>query len=606
MLAAEETLPRNAGTYTTLEKRRIAEETQLLRARQSILASALVFVGGSVFGIFLLFEAPPLNVGAWLGTVFVLTAIRGYVCARIRDRVPTATDAELAAHERWFALTSAPLALTMGSSFWIVAAHGTDGAVLTVTLLCCVYAFGSAVNSSVHFPQFLTATLLNLGQGVLFLLLADQTWMRVNALSVGLTGLLLLNFGRSNAATFARSVLIGAQNIELANKRAQEKELVQQALEVASEANLAKSRFLAAASHDLRQPLHALSLFTGTLGLHVQDDEGQRLLTRIEDCTVVLRDQFDALLDVSRFDAGVVVPSISEFDIDVVLERIAHGQREDAARKKLRFALNSCHARVESDPLLIERCITNLVSNAVRYTEEGSVSVDAKLTTGAVQVSVSDTGPGIAEADRESIFDEFVQLHNPARRRREGFGLGLAIVKHIDRLLNLGLGVESTLGVGTVFRLAIPLGHTLSASSAPASSGAADWDLGEGSRQPLVWAFDDDPDVADALSVQLAAWGCRVYIGKAAADVDAGYRQYGRWPDLVLLDDMLGDVESGLDIARMLEASMERERIVFITGNVDLQRQQEIEQAGFTLRRKPVPSRELRYLILSRVSAPTA
>ena len=594
---------RDPRTYTPLEKRRIAEETQLLRAKQSILASFLVFGGGLVFGFILLFEAPPLNVCTWLGIVFALTAIRGYVCGKIRARLPFASDADLVAHERWFALSSAPLALAMGSGFWSVAAHGTDGAIITITLLCCVYAFGSAVNSSVHFAQFLTATTLNLGQGVLFLLLTDEPSLRVNAVSVGLTGLLLVNFGWSNSRTFARSVLIGAENIELAEQRARDNVLLQRAYDEAAEANLAKSRFLAAASHDLRQPLHAMGLFIGTLDLHVKNDEGRRLLTRIEDSADVLREQFDALLDLSRFDAGVVQPSITTFAIDDLLERATYGLREDAARKALQFSLTRCGALVESDAVQVERCVTNLVSNAVRYTEAGSISVVCVALPDRVRISISDTGIGIGTSDRDRIFDEFVQLHNPARHRDKGFGLGLANVRRIDKLLGLNLSFESTPWVGTVFTFELPrcLAPVIAPPSTP-TSGVSDEIATEGMR-PLVWAFDDDPNVAEALSAQLEAWGCRVFVGTSQSDVDAALRQFGRWPHLALLDDMLGDLESGLDIARVLDGSMVRDRIVILTGNVDLDRQRTIKEAGFTLLRKPVPTRVLREVVLSRTGS---
>lgn len=588
-------------------ERRLRHETQLVRARQSLRTLPLVLIGGVLFIATLWREAPPANVVLWIMLVFLCTWLRSYVCRRVLARLEAAEqarreardagradrlaalrevhDRELVEQERWLGLSSSPAFIAMGSGFWLVAAPGSDLAVVVVTLLCCIYAFGAAVNASLHFRSFAVNTVLNLGQGVGFLLFAGE-WQPTVGVSVIGCGILLLYFGRENARAFSESIRIRNENVRLVEQLNREKALVEGALETASEANLAKSRFLAAASHDLRQPLHALGLFVGNLALQVRGGEPGHLIARISETTDVLRDLFDALLDMSRFDAGVVEIELTDFPLRPLLDRVVEGVRGDADAKHLALELSAPDVTVRSDRLRVEQVVSNIVNNAVSYTDAGGVYVGASVDNGDVCISVRDSGVGIAKEDQQIVFDDFEQLNNPARQRHQGTGLGLAIVRRIDARLGLRLTLDSTPGEGTTFKFYLPLAGADLAGSGEAGSPSP---RGESSPRLLVWTIDDDPTVLEAMAAQLRAWNCEVRSGTCRADIEA-LRDHGDdWPDLVFLDDMLGERETGLDIAYWLATRLPLDAIVIVTGNVDSRRRAELVRSGFRFLIKPTP-----------------
>ena len=209
--------------------------------------------------------------------------------------------------------------------------------------------------------------------------------------------------------------------------------------ELAEQASQAKSRFLAAASHDLRQPVHALSLFVGALGQRPLDGESRRLVGHVQGAVDSMGTMFNALLDVSQLDAGMVPVNPRVLALRPLLQRIADDEGALAQRKGLRLRLNAPELAVRCDPVLLERVLRNLVSNAVHYTDRGGVLLSARVRGGAVRVRVQDTGIGIAPQRQAEVFQEFVQLHNPERDRAKGLGLGLAIVRRLVDLLDVPL-----------------------------------------------------------------------------------------------------------------------------------------------------------------------
>ncbi|MGH8729081.1 MAG: ATP-binding protein, partial [Burkholderiales bacterium] len=227
----------------------------------------------------------------------------------------------------------------------------------------------------------------------------------------------------------------------------------------ADRANLAKSRFLAAASHDLRQPVHALGLFVAELKAQDLGPEANRLAEMIEAGVLALSDLLDSMLDISKLDAGALPARISHFSIGDILDRMEVEFEPVAREKGLRFKIVPSHATVKSDPVLLERIVLNLVANAVRYTNAGGILIGCRRRGQSLILQVWDTGVGIPENRRDYIFQEFYQLGNPERDRRKGLGLGLAIVERLARLLDHKVELTSTCGVGSIFSLQIPLGE---------------------------------------------------------------------------------------------------------------------------------------------------
>ncbi len=352
----------------------------------------------------------------------------------------------------------------------------------------------------------------------------------------------------------------------------------------------ARALFLAAASHDLRQPLYAISILADTLALEPLDESAAEVLAKQREAIAVLRTLFDNLLDLSRFDAGEVKPVPRVVALRELLATPALEAEVMCHAKGLAFHVEIAEAWVDTDPDLVRRVASNLLSNAVRYTIAGGVSFTARVEGAHARVTVADSGVGIAEADHERIFGEFVQLANPARDRERGVGLGLSIVKRICDLMNTPIEMTSAPGRGTSFSLRLPLASGAARGERQAHPVPAGSDAFKGAR---VWIVEDDPLVRGALSMQLSAWGATCAFAASMKEVLAQREAEGQWPDAALLDDMLGAGERGLEIAAWLAARMPRDCIVLVTGNVDADRLAELEASGLEVLRKPLSSGDL-------------
>jgi two-component system, sensor histidine kinase len=364
---------------------------------------------------------------------------------------------------------------------------------------------------------------------------------------------------------------------------------------IADSASRTKTEFLAAASHDLRQPLHALTMFLGTLTFHVTTDEAKRLLGRIQETVRVLEEQFDSLLDLSRFDAGAVAADIQPFRLDRCIERLIDETRPIAEARNLQITLNACPATVASDAMLVSRLLRNLLDNAVKYTSHGSISISVTQHPDGYAVEVADTGSGIAADQQASIFDEYVQLGNPARQRERGVGLGLAIVKRIDRLLGLRLTVRSEVGAGSSFSFVAPAADSHAEESVPDTRAAAA--AASFRTSASIWLLDDDPAALESLQGQLQAWGAEVSAFATPGELLSQLRTQARGPDWIFTDDMLGDSLSGLDVARIVSQEFPLTHVCVITGNIERKRQAELRSDGFPIIVKPAKPEQLVLLI---------
>ena len=311
-------------------------------------------------------------------------------------------------------------------------------------------------------------------------------------------------------------------------------------------ANLSKSRFLAAASHDLRQPLHALGLFVGQLKGRVRADERNRILGRIETALSTMNELFNALLDVSKLDAGALAPSFADFPVSQLLKRIEATFSAAAREKGLSLQVVSSSAWVRSDSILLERILSNLVSNAVRYTVAGTIVVGCRKRNGRLRLEVWDTGIGIPEDQRQNIFVEFFRF---AKKDGGGLGLGLAIVDRLCRLLDHPLEVASAMGKGSCFAITVPLAAATAEQRIPLRSIPTHTNLAHGK---LVVVIDDDPLVLDGMNGLLRSWGCTVVTGSTDRAVLAELANQDRQPDAIISDYYLSEGLSGIDaIARV-------------------------------------------------------
>ncbi|MCC7215458.1 MAG: response regulator [Burkholderiales bacterium] len=361
------------------------------------------------------------------------------------------------------------------------------------------------------------------------------------------------------------------------------------ARDAAETANRAKTRFLAAASHDLRQPLHALGLFAARLSDRTRDPEDTALVARIATSVASLESLFSALLDISRLEAGVVAADARAVALDPLFARLANDFAPEAIENGLRFAVVPTRCTVRSDPVLLERILRNLVANALRYTREGGVVVGARRRGTQVAIEVWDSGPGIAPEHLDRVFEEFYQVGNPERDRSRGLGLGLAIVRRLAKLLGHDIDVVSQPGRGSVFRLrvaAAPAAAVASAAAAPSPPG----DPLAGRR---VLVIDDEEPVREGMRQTLVAWRCTPVL---AADADAAVAACaGVAPDAMVVDYRLPLGRSGIDAIAAVRAALGRDvPAIVVSGESASDQIARIRDAGFTLLFKPVAPAKLR------------
>lgn len=359
-------------------------------------------------------------------------------------------------------------------------------------------------------------------------------------------------------------------------------------------ANLSKSRFLAVASHDLRQPLHALNLFAAQLRSEKDQAERDRLAGRIDTAVANMNELFNALLDISKLDAGAMSANISNFPVSRVLNRIGAMFTSAADDKGLSLHMVSCSAWIRSDPILLEQILLNLVSNAVRYTSAGGIVVGCRHAAGLLRIDVCDSGVGIAADQQRSIFGEFYQVAAP-EGSKAGLGLGLAIVDRLGAMLGHPITVASALGKGSRFSITVPKAPARSASTVVAAPRAAPDHL----RDKLIVVIDDDALTLEGTGGLLRSWGCRVVTGQS--DREALTKLNGSKPDLIISDYHLKEGRSGIDaIDELHEAFGGQIPAFLISGDITQERLRETHGATHHLLHKPVNPMTLR-AIMSRL-----
>jgi signal transduction histidine kinase/CheY-like chemotaxis protein len=365
----------------------------------------------------------------------------------------------------------------------------------------------------------------------------------------------------------------------------------------AERANAAKSRFLAAASHDLRQPMHALGLYVEALRPQIEGREAAAILAKIAATVSAMEALFNAILDVSKLDAGVIVPRIEPVSIAGLFGRLADDFQAEAANRGLRLRVRPLPLWVPGDPVLLDRILRNLLANALRYTRQGGVLLAARRHGAGVRLQVWDTGVGIAQEHLGRIFQEFYQVDNPQRDRSQGLGLGLAIVDRLVRLMGFEIGVRSRPGRGTLFNLDIPR------LAEPAGEAVPDVPAGLDPTRlhGLVAVVDDDALILDALPDLLAGWGLEVV---AAPDADRLFERLPRRPDLLLTDYRLAGGETGIAVAERVAARYAyRPPVAIITGDTAQPSLQEIAAHGYPVLHKPVKPARLRALVRRLLAA---
>ncbi len=362
------------------------------------------------------------------------------------------------------------------------------------------------------------------------------------------------------------------------------------AKEAAERANETKSRFLAAASHDLRQPLQALRMHLTALGAAADDEVLRTSISRkMTHAVNGLTDILDTLLDIARLDMNQVQPSSEAFDLEELFRDLLEQVEPMIEEKGLALRHVPTRLMVRSDRGLLTRVVGNLIANAVRYTESGRVLVGCRRLGDHLRIEVWDSGPGIPPEAHEAIFEEYVQLGNNARQRKHGLGLGLSIVRRLATLLDHPVSVRSWPGRGSVFAIDVPVASRTDAGL-PARR-AAGADIPAGAR---VLFIEDDPEVREATAMILKLKGFEVRTAGSGEEAYAGLDEDAEAPDLILSDFRLPGRENGAQVVQRVRTLLDREvPVVFMTGDTSEARIRETRMAYCDVLRKPIDGDKL-------------
>jgi len=461
-----------------------------------------------------------------------------------------------------------------------------------VLVLCLVGAGGSVVNAN-HRPFLFAFLGASMGTATVVYAFRDGELSTGIAATLLVLTLTFIAFGLNFHRSYVRSVELGFENARLVRELTAKSVALQQT-------SAAKTRFLAAASHDLRQPMHAISLLAGLLAEQPRSDAQRNVIERINESASAMESLLNGILDLSRLDAGSEHPQVSSIAVEFLLLRLERTFAGTAASRGLSLRMRPSRRWVASDVTMLTRVLDNLVGNALRYTHAGGVLVAARPRgIDHVAFEVWDTGVGIPAEKLDDIFAEFVQLHNPARDRTQGLGLGLSIVRRTAQLLGHSIEVRSRVGRGTVFRLVVPVTPAPTRNELDVLQ-ADDLDVSGLS----VLVVDDEEPIRHAMSALLTSWGCIAHAAQDAATALRLLPTSEAAPDAVLCDYRLSG-ETGLDVVASLRTRWQRNTAALVvTGDISAAQLREIADSGLQVMHKPVnPVRLRSWLAVVRASA---
>ena len=556
--------------------------------------------------------APPLHLGAWLAAVITLWLLRLAHYLRFR-RQPDADDQTLRRWRRSWRYLVLGQGAMWGIAAWLFWGHGTQYHMVALILIVYSYCLGSVQLLATQSKVFLTFISIVLTPAVVRIA-SDTAYEWHLQLAAILTILFFLTvlMARTYGSALGQAITLKSRTDELAARLRVEMAAAEEARKAAEEArraaeaaSRAKTQFFAAASHDLRQPLHAMGLFAEALRSKTQDAEVASLVNSINESVDALEGLFGELLDITRIDTGGVDVNPQPVRMKELFARLRLHFEPIAFEKGLMLSFHGEQRVAHADPVLLERILRNLVSNAIRYSDDGGVVVSCRPRTvdgvPRLLVQVWDSGIGISEQSLPRIFDEFYQAQSQRPlepHQRKGLGLGLAIVKRLAGLMDAPLAVRSRVGHGTVFSLLVPVGRELRPLEAGVASPKVPLGLTLNGR--FIVVVEDEAAVREGLVVLLQAWGARVVAFEA-------HEAVGPWlagpaaerPDLLLVDYRLPNGHTGIDALVALRARFAGQRLpaIVITGSSLGGHEDEAVTHDYHLLIKPVLPNKLRAMI---------
>jgi signal transduction histidine kinase len=570
---------------------RLEQINALYRQSPPILLGNIAVVSLSIFLLWR--EVSQRDLLAWAAAIYVLTGIRIAMVGWDRRVVehPIETATRRAWRYAFFSGLSGCLWGSMGILFF-----APDNTVVTA-FICIVLAGmtgGSVASLSSYWPTYFAFALPTV------LPFAIRSFVYGNALFsvLGVLSLFLLAVNLAFSRTLQRivqdAVSLRFENIGLIRQLTEEKER-------AEIANRSKSQFLAAASHDLRQPTHALGLYVATLRALAQAPVIERtaiagLAERLQTALKGMSQLLNVLLDISRLDAGVIDVEPRRFALRQELDALENQFSQAASAKGLTLKIRSTSIWLETDAVLLHNILSNLVSNAVRYTVRGGILVACRRRDREVEIQVFDTGIGIASDQLAIIFREFYQIGNAARDREQGLGLGLAIVQRTAVLLGARIQVRSAPGRGSLFSVRLPAMHDVLPPDIHPDTGGGERIASRWHKTLLV--IDDDRDVLASMQTLLQAWGHTVVVAQSLEQAVAAARSHRAALEMVLTDFRLASEVTGVDAIHAVFRTLGHEiPAIIITGDTSADGINATSSSGFQVVHKPLDPQEMRALI---------
>ena len=550
------------------------------------------FVAAITVTIFMGFTSWPYSshglVIAWLVVQTLSQVARLALFLAYRRRQPA--DAELVLWARLYTGYMLLAGLIWGATVFLFT-HPAEPITLALTL-CGLYGIsaGSVPGNAYNLPGCYAFVATIFVMVLVKMLMVGDFGHIVLGLASALFAVIMILFARVQSRTLREGFDIRFENIELLEETRLARERAEVAWRQAEAANLAKSQFLAAASHDLRQPLYALSLFSGSLKSFALDADGHELVRKIQDNIGAMETLFNGLLDLSRLEAGAVSKDMTPFAVQPLFDRLEHYFAPIARAQNLTLRLRPTTLWVCGDEVLSEQILMNLIANALRYTPAGGVLIAARRRGDRVSLQVTDSGQGIDDADQARIFEEFVQIGNTERDRRKGLGLGLAIAARTAVLMDSRIELVSKLGSGS--RFSFDLKREAPRATAAKAQPSAIADLTSGMR---VLIIDDDQAVREALDLLLTGWGLDFAVASSLDEARTALQ--GAPFQVVLCDYRLREGHVGLDFLIGLKDGGTTAGLALITGDVDSDLMRRAQSAGVFLIHKPVDPARLRALL---------
>ena len=500
---------------------------------------------------------------------------------------------------------------TLAGALWGAAAIAMfpESPAYQALLIVCLFgaALGGLNLTAVYRPSFYGFVLPALVPLIVRVAwVGDQVhWFIAGVMSVVLA--FVVGFGHRLNDVLTRSLVIRYENVDLIAELKDRTRIAIDARAGAEAANRAKSQLLAAASHDLRQPLHALGLYVAALAARARDAEWRPLVTHVESAANALELQFAQLLDLSRLDAGALAPERGDVVLSALFARIRAEFAPQAAARGLTLRIAPTRLVADSDPALLERIVGNLVANGIRYTNRGGVLVGARRCGARIAIDVVDTGIGVAAAHRQRIFEEFYRVRNEAQASpaRRGMGLGLAIVRRFADLLGHEVVVDSREGHGSRFRIVVPRVRHVHGKPLRATIAALPQPVAPSCTERLVAVVDDDAATLDAMQTLFETWGASVVCGETIESLIAALGEIERYPDLIVADLRLADSRSGIDAVRRLRHELGTPiPAIIVSGDTGSGAEREARDAGLMLLPKPVVASTLHATAIRLMTQP--